>query len=456
MLIQLGGEKMPKDLAKLVEELTQKALVEGADEAEAFAVNSRELNIHVAHQKIDNLKLAEERGIGIRVIKNKRMGYSFSSDLSDTALGEVVHQAIMNSTKTGEDQYLSLPKIQRSYPQVEIFDPQITQVSVDEKIEFAKKIEVAARGYDERVKITEKSAYQDSTYELWLNNSHGVSGYYQGAYCGGYSLVVGQEGEDNQTGFGMQYKLKYDQLQADLIGKEAAQKAVRMLGAKSIKSQKAPIVLDPYIATNFLGLVAHAINGEAVQKGKSFLKNKVDQQVASSQITIIDDGTLQGGIMSSAFDGEGVPTSKTIVIKNGKLVGYLHNTYTAAKEGVESTGNGIRGSYRGTPEVGTTNFYIEAGQTPVEKLLGLVTKGLYITDVMGMHTANPISGDFSLGVSGLWIENGQFTYPVRGVAIAGNIKDLLMSVSDIGNDLEFFVGKGAPTILIDSIAISGT
>ena len=221
-------------------------------------------------------------------------------------------------------------------------------------------------------------------------------------------------------------------------------------------TQKAAVVLDPYIATNFLGLLSPALSAEAVQKGRSLFAGKVNQAVASPLITVVDDGRLPGGIASAPFDGEGVPTSETVLIDQGQLKGFLHNTYTAAKEGVSSTGNGVRSSFKSTPEVGSTNFFIRAGEKSPEQLIKEVPKGLYVTEVMGMHTANPISGDFSVGASGIWIEKGELTRPVRGVAIAGNIMDLLGAVDAVGSDLEFFGGKGAPTLRVSSMSLSGS
>ncbi|MGI6227501.1 MAG: TldD/PmbA family protein, partial [Peptococcales bacterium] len=287
-------------------------------------------------------------------------------------------------------------------------------------------------------------------------NSLGLKGYYQGAYCGGYGLVVAEDNGENQTGFGMQYNLKYCTLNPEKIGKEAGERAVRLLGAKSVPSQKATLILEPYIATNFLGIISPALSAEAADKGKSFLKDKLNKKVASNLLTLIDDGQMPGRILSAPFDGEGVPTSKTTLVEEGVLKSYLHNTYTAHKAGLQSTGNGIRGSYKSTPEIGTTNFYLEKGTLDPQQMIKEVEKGLYVTDVMGMHTANPISGDFSLGASGIWIEKGELKYPVRGIAIAGNIEQLLENIDGVGNDLTFFVGKGSPTIRINNISISGS
>ncbi|KJS88315.1 MAG: peptidase C69 [Peptococcaceae bacterium BICA1-8] len=444
------------DFLKLGTKALEKALKIGADNAEVFLLNARDFNIQVANQNIDTIKLAEERGLGIRVFKDRRMGFSYTSDLNDTAVDRVVEQALANSLNTAHDEYLTLAEKMENYPTLDLFDQEISQKSVEEKIELAKEIENYAKKYDSRIKITERAAYEDSQYEIWIMNSLGLNGYYQGAYCGGYALVVGEEKGENQTGFGMQYSLKYKSLNPEIIGTDAGRRAVRLLGATSISSQKAPIVLEPYIATNFLGIISPALSAEAVDKGKSFFKGKTNKRVASDLVTLIDDGQMDDRVLSAPFDGEGVPTSKTVLVEQGVLKGYMHNTYTAKKAGLKSTGNGVRGSYRSTPEVGSTNFYLAPGEIDPQQMIKEIDKGLYVTDVMGMHTANPISGDFSLGASGIWIENGELTRPVRGIAIAGNLQELLGNIDGVSNDLTFFVGKGAPTIKINNISISGS
>ncbi len=443
------------NLRKLGEDTVARALKQGAAAAESFIVSDRELNIEVANQEVENMKVAESAGLCMRVFKEGRMGFAYTADLTPGGLEFVISQALENAKRATVDEFNILPKPARGYAKLDIFDPAIESTPVEDKINLAKEIEHYARQYDRRVTITERCAYQDSVYRVAIVNSHGINEEYQGAYCGAYAFLVAEENDEQQTGFGLQYRLKYNQLNPKEVGEEGAEKAVRMLGAKEINTQRATVVLDPYVATNFLGVIAPALSAEAVQKGKSLFAGKVGKAVGSELLTVIDDGTMAGGIISAPMDGEGVPAGKTVLIDKGELKGFLHNTYTAAKDGVASTGNGTRSSFKGTPEVGTTNFYIAPGGTPGEKLLGEIDKGLYITEVMGMHTANPISGDFSVGASGLWIENGQFTRPVRGVAIAGNVMELLKSIDCVGNDMTFFVGKGSPTVRISRMTISG-
>jgi PmbA protein len=445
----------PRNFALIAEEIVERAGKAGANLAEAYLLQAKELTIEVANGAVETLKLAEDQGVGVRVFKGQRMGFAYSSDLSQQALEETIRQALENSEKTEKDQFNTMPTGDYNYPQLDIFDAQIQQVSIEDKIKLAKEIETIARAADPRIKITETSAYSDSEYTVTIVNSSGVKASYQGTYCAAYAFIVAEENGDSQNGFGLQYALKYSQINPETIGKEAAMKAVRMLGAKTIHTQKTTIVLDPKVATSFLGVLAPALSADAVQKGKSLFAGKVGQTVASPLLNITDHGCLSGAVMSAPFDGEGVPTSETVLIKDGVLQGFLYNSYTAAKAGVKSTGNGSRGSFKGTPEVGVTNFYIQPGQLSSTELCKGVEQGLYITEVLGMHTANPISGDFSIGVSGLWLEKGVFTYPVRGVTVAGNLLELLSQIQAVANDLNFIGSKGSPTIRIDGIMLSG-
>lgn len=445
---------LAKEYLSLAQMVVEKASKGGA-EAEAFISAGEDLSIEIREQEIEALTTARERGLGLRVIIEGRVGFAYTTDFSPPALEETVSRALANAQKATPDEYNCLPPA-AEYAGLDLFDPEIERTPLPEKIELAKEIERQARASDRRIKITESCSYGDSRYVVALANSRGVAASYYGASCGASIFVVAVEGEESQTGFGMASCLKMAELDPVKIGREGAERAVRLLGARRIPTQRAPVIFDPYVTASFLGVIAPALAADAVQKGKSLFRGRIGEVVASSEVTLIDDGRLPGGVASAPFDGEGVPTGRTVLIENGTLQRFLHNTYTAAKEGIRSTGNGARGSFKVTPEVGTTNFYLAAGDRTPEDLIREVPRGLYVTDVLGMHTANPISGDFSVGVVGLWIENGEFAGPVRGVAIAGNMIGLLKSIEAVGSDLTFFGATGAPTIRIASMSISGT
>lgn len=424
--------------------------------AEAYGLEAKELSIEVAGGQVETMTQAEDRGLGVRVFRDDRMGYAFTTDLTRVALQATVDRALANAAWTGEDVHHRLPGKAAAYPRVDTLDQVIGQTSIEAKIELAKTVEATAKAADPRVKITERSAYQDSEYTVSVVNSAGVDVAYRGAYLGVYIYLVAEENGDNQTGFAMAYSRRLAGIDPVKVGREAAAKAVRMLGAKPVATRRMPVVCDPFVTTQLLGILAPGLTAEAVQKGKSLFAGKTGQMVVSPLISLIDDGCLDGGIGSAPFDGEGVPTSRTVLIGQGRLNAFLHNTYTATKAGQVSTGNGVRGSFKGTPEVGTTNFFLEAGAQSPEQLLGQISEGLYVTELMGVHTANPISGDFSLGAAGLLIENGQLTRAVRGVAIAGNLLTMLNAVDGVGNDLTFFSSRGAPTVRLKELPVSGT
>lgn len=441
------------DLAQRVLEMARK---KGVGQGEVYLLDSEEYTVEVADNKVENLKLAQETGLGLRVLMGGRLGYSFTTDLSPAALAKGVEMAIHNAGFSQEDPDWELPNPEHSYPKLDIYDEQTFQISPEEKIRLAQRIEEGARSADSRVKITEKAVYHDSRYSINIFNTKGLTACCRGSYCGGYIVVVGLENGESQTGLHLQYELRYRDLEPEEIGRRAGLKAVRMLGARSISSVRWPVVLEPYTAVNFLGVLQNAFSGEAVLKGKSFLQGRAGEQVASPLVSIADDGTLAERLGSFPFDGEGVPTQETILLKEGILQGFLHNSYTARKAGTKSTGNGVRSSFKNTPEVGITNFYIKKGDTPSQRIINDVKQGLLITDLMGMHTANPISGDFSLGASGLMIENGQVTRPVKGIAIAGNLMEILMDIEAVGDDLAFYLGKGSPSLRIKAMSISGS
>lgn len=438
----------------IADEAVKKARKSGAEMAEAYISSSKELDIEVREGRVDTLKFAEDRGIGLRVIMGGRTGFSFSTELTAKGIGETIKQAMANCANTAPDPYNILPS-PGSYPDLDIYDPEIRGTEIEKKIEMAKLMEESARSFDPRVKVIESSSYQDGEVLVTIINSLGMKLAYRGAYCGIYLALAAGEGDNSQSGFALDFSLKYKNLKPEQVGTEAAGRAVRMLGATPESTRRVPVVLDPYVAAGFLGLIGPALTGEAVQKGRSLFAGKIGNRVASDKVNIIDSGALAEGIASAPFDGEGVPTSSNILVQEGILKGYLYNTYTAAKDGVKSTGNGVRNSFKGMPAVGTTNFFIKQGQLPVNKLIEDVPAGLYVTEVMGMHTANPISGDFSVGIAGLLIENGQLTRPVRGMAMGGNIVELLVNVDAVGDDLKFFGGRGSPTIRISEMTLSG-
>ena len=424
-------------------------------QAEAFLLHDRELSIEVVNHQVETLKEAEEMGLGLRVINNGRLGFAYTSDLSTIAVKQAVADAVSISKYTAADKHNTLPPAESYYPDLEIYDNRISRISIEDKMEMACQVEEAAKAVDKRITIIERAGYEENEYSSLIINSNGLYAYSKGNFSGIYILLVAEDEQDAQSGFSVMLKKRINELKPGSVGEEGAKKAIRSLNARTIKSERLPCIMEPYVAVGFMGMMAQMINAEAVQKGKSLLADKKGQKVAAEVFTLIDDGTYKDGIGSFPYDGEGVAARRNLVIENGFLQDFIYDTYTANKAGVQSTGNGQRGSFRGLPSVGTTNFIIQPGSESPAKLISELNKGFYITGVMGMHTANPISGDFSVGASGMMIENGKLSYSVRGVTIAGNMLDFLKDIDTMGNDLRFFGTRAAPTIRLKSLSISG-
>lgn len=427
----------------------------GAEHAELFVMKSRSFEAELKQDKIDELKQSESNGVGLRVIKNGKQGFSFSSDFRATALDKMVTQAVTNSQYSDKDTDLHFPMQYPKYPQPDFYDGTIGKLSLDEKLDLTREVTRCAQAYDTRVHMVERSCYEEGEVEMWLANSNGVYLHQLGNYCGLACLALGESQGEMQSGYGMDSHVRYGDLSAKRAGEMAAKRAVQLLGAKQIDSGVMDLVLDPLIATQIMGIISSCFSGEAVRKNKSFLAGKLGEVVSSKKLTIVDDGTLQYQLGSASFDGEGVPMQRTVLLEQGVLKNYLYDSLSAKKAGVASTGNGMRGGYKGTPHIGTTNYYVEAGTDTTEQMIGSIEKGLYVTDIMGAHTANPISGDFSFGASGIMIEHGKLTHPVRGITVAGNFQQLLQKISGVGNEVVFYGGQGAPVICISDIAVSG-
>ncbi|NQU17849.1 MAG: TldD/PmbA family protein, partial [Candidatus Saganbacteria bacterium] len=365
-------------------------------------------------------------------------------------IDNTIEQAIANSKNTDQDEFNILPS-GKSVPEFrqKIFDPTIDKVSTQEKIHFAVEIEKSAYNYDKRIKKTQSISYGDAEYEVEIANSHGLHLKYKGNHCSAAADVIAEANGSAEDGFGFDVNLKWAKLDAQKIGEEAAKNALQNLGAKPIPSQKITLILEPKISVQILGIIAGMVGAEAVQKGKSLFRGKLGQEVCSPLITIEDNGRLKDAIGSAPFDGEGVATQETIVIEKGILKSYLYNTYAAAKDKVKSTGNASR-SYASVPAIGPTNIFIKPGEKSRDEIVKSFTKSLLVTRLMGLHTVNPISGDFSVGAVGIFDNQ-----PVRGITIAGNLFNLLKKIEAVGSDLRWFGSIGAPTLLISDISISG-
>jgi PmbA protein len=439
----------------------ERAQARGVAQAEVFASRTLFTRVSTRDQKIEELKQAEDVGFALRVIKDQALGFAFSSEINTQSIETVVDQALAAAEFTTPDEFNNihnLPDQDPVSPQaLQIYDEHITKLSLSDKIQTARQIEQAAR-QNKQVTKTELVSYSDHCYEVFLANTAGYRKTYQGTYCGGTAEVIAEADDTTpESGLGIDFKTNFQDLDPVAIGQEAAQNACQMLRATPLKTQSLTVVFSPLVAIDFLEVISPMVCADNILKGKSLLIGKEATTIATPLVTIIDNGRLPKAAGSAPFDAEGTSTSETVIVKDGVLQAFLSDNYTAAKIGkAKTTGNAQRASFMALPTVGTTNIYFQPGVQSEPALLQDITNGFYVTKVMGLHTVNPISGDFSLGASGLLIKNGELTTPVRGVAIAGNLLQLLGNIIALGNNLRFVLGTGAPTIRLGELTVSGS
>ncbi|KAF0215627.1 MAG: PmbA [Geobacteraceae bacterium] len=441
-----------QETAARIERLLQSRALDGY---EIMLGASRNLSVEVKEQKVDTFKCSQPVGVSVRVLKSRGMGFSFSTSLDETDLSRMIDNAVVGAETQTPDEFHGFPGPE-AYPEIEgMCDEGLVEVPEEDKVARAMELERLVLAADPRIKRVRKSAYGESSFEVFIRNSLGVAGSYRCTSVSSSVSVVAEEGGDSQMGWDFGFSNYFSGVDVETVAKGAAKKAAGLLGARRIPTMRSPAVFDNYVAAEILEVLAPAFLAENVQKGKSLLAGRIGDKPFAPSLRIRDDGTLPGGMATTPFDGEGVAHRNNILVEDGAILAYLYDSYFARKAGTTSTGNSARGGAKSPPNMGTTNFFIENGPVPVAELLKGIERGVLITEVMGMHTANSISGDFSVGAAGFFIEKGEVVSPVKGIAIAGNILDIFRDVEGVGNDLRFFSGIGSPSLRIAALDVSG-
>ena len=443
----------------LARRMVDMAMEGGADAAEAYMSLKRGVSAESKDRAPESVKTSRDVGCALRVIKGKKLGFSYSTGME--GLEKVVKAALEASDYTEEDPFLALPESRLSSASPEIYDRPVALMSTEEAFELASRVEQSARDADKRIKLVRSATTSFSSNEVLIVNSKGFSGSYASTSATAQVMAVAEgEGGETQMGWDFMGSAFLEDVLFAEVGRGAAGKAIELLGARTISPMKAPVIVANSVASEFLGIFASMLSAESVQKGKSLLAGKLGQQVISPALSIFDDGLLPRGLGSAPFDDEGVPTTRKGLVESGVLKGYMHNTYTARKagDGSVSTGNAVKSSLASFPSVGPLNFYLKEAAgirtARLEELFAQAWKGLYVTEAMGMHTVNPVSGEFSIGISGLLIEGGKPSHPVKEAVISGNLLDFFRNVEAVGDDLRFYGGTGSPSILIGPTDIS--
>lgn len=442
-----------------VDAVLERAARLGARDVEVYAENASSRRVKVYRQEVEQLTAAQRRGLGVRVFRDGAVGYAYTSDLSEQGLEDVVGRAAAHAEVSDRDEYAALPRPGGEMADVTPFDPRLTSATDEQRVEIALQVEAAALAADPRVKTVEDTVFADADGEVFIASSAGVRGTYRANHCYTFAYVLAEQDGDVETGYSFSLGRALEDLDAGGCGKEAAMRACRLLGARKCPSMKVPVVLDPFVAASFFGVLSSALTADAVQKNRSLFAGREGQRVASELLELVDDGTLEDGPDSAPFDGEGTPCRRTPLISGGVLQGFLYDTYTARKGGTASTGNGLRPSYAGVPFVAPTNLVVFGTTTPLQEILGGIEMGVLVTNAVGVHSgANPISGQFSVGINGILIEQGELTTPVREVTLAGDMISMLEQVRALGDDARW-VPSGSirtPSVLIEGMAIGGT
>ncbi|HEV8524213.1 MAG TPA: TldD/PmbA family protein [Terriglobales bacterium] len=455
--LETRNSKLGTDLKELATDAVRRAMEGGATAAEAVAREASEFSTVVRLGQVETLKESGASSMGLRVFFGQRAASTYTSDLSPAGIQQMLSAALELARITSEDPHAGLPEpgqLGAISGDLDLYYEDVYSLPSEERIAYARRAEEAALQHDPRIRNSEGGSFDAAVGHRVLANSHGFVGEYRRSYCSVAAVPIAEDNGSMERDFWYSVARSLGRLDSpEHVGRVAAQRALRRLGARKVKTQRVPVVFDPMVARSLLENVFEAVNGDAIYRGASFLAGKLGEPVAGENVTVVDDGTLPGGFGTSPFDDEGVPTQRTVVIERGVLKSYLLNAYAARKLGLKTTGNAARG-LAGTPGIGVGNFFFEQGTKTPQEIIAEVRDGLYLTEFLGFGV-NLVTGDFSRGAAGMWIVNGELAYPVHEITVAGNLREMLNNISVIGNDLEFRGSVAAPTLRIDGLTVAG-
>jgi len=428
---------------------------EGID-FEIFLSRKKVVSIGIKDGNLDYFRSSREIGLALRVLKQGRLGFAYLFGPTPGGLHGLADRAIESARENDADPHSSFHAGARlEVPNLELFDPSLETIRENDKIAHVKEMEHSALSSDRRIKKARRAEYEEVTHHVSLTNSRGLDLEREETSCTMSIMVLAEDNGSSEMGWELGNARFYTDLDPIKIGLSAAKRGIQMLGGRQISTGRCPAVLENRVVTDMLGAWASSFFGENVYKGKSLLKGRINETVASPMIQLIDDGLSVRGMGSAPFDDEGAPQARTILVKDGALTSYLFDGYWSKKMGAEPTGNSFRPQIASPPTTSVSNLFIGPGSSSPEQLLSKMDDGLFITEVMGAHTIDPVSGEFSLGASGMRIQQGKDAFPVKGVTISGTIYDLFSAVEEVGDDLRFLGRIGAPSLFIKEILVSG-
>lgn len=444
----------------LAQRALERAAERGAAAADAVLVHSETHEVCVRGEQTDSVQRARQRSLGLRVFAASQGGLQqacvSTSDLSESSVLRLAEDAVAAARASAPDPLAGLPGAgyARELPDLALCAESDREISAGQRIEMARQTERAARGADPRIVNSEGSSLLSRFGHYHYANSDGFAGSYPSALHALDSRPIAAENGAQQTDFWRSVARRSGELQApEEVGRRAAQRALARLGARRIPTCRAPVIFDALSARSLLTNLVAALSGDAICRQSSFLAEKLGETIACESLHICDDGRRAGGLGSRPFDGEGLPTRRTQLVKAGRLQSFLLDSYSARKLGLESTGNALRGASGGTG-VAPTNLWIAPGAGDLEDLVRSTQRGLLVTGLFGQGF-NPVSGDFSRGASGHWIEGGERAHPVEEITVAGNLGEMLCAVDAVGGDLLWQGPVAAPSLRVASLAVAG-
>jgi PmbA protein len=459
---------MSGELEAIAERAVAAALAAGAGDAEAYVQDSVGREIRIFDGEVESLTDAGERGLGVRCWIDHRAGYAYGTELSEEGLGGIARDAVDTARIADADAFAAAPSAHSATAPAEIpglYDPTLAKWTTERKIELAKGIERAALEADERVVGVETAVYADEERRVAIASSTGLAGAFEATTAYAYLQAIAEAGGDKQTGLGFGMGRSPERLDQDGIGREGAERAASLLGARKPGSRTCPIVLDPIVAASFVGFIGGTLCADAVQRGRSPFADRLGESVASAALTVTDHAIDPHGLNSSPFDAEGAPRGQTPLIESGRLTAYLHDSYTARRQqaagaGTRTTANASRAGYRSPPSVSTSNLVVAPGDKSFEELVAEAGEGMYVTDVAGVHSGvNPVSGTFSVGATGRLIQGGQLAAPADEFTIASDLQSMMKAITAATSEprwVPFGGSVNAPALLIGEMAVGGS
>ena len=445
---------LSQDLAR---EILATARAEGASAGDVMMVESESFFVTVRLSEVEKISQAQEKRLGLRLFFGSSSASASTSDVSKTSVERLIEATCKMARATARDEYSGLPApgdLAVSLPDLDLFDGEARSLTVEEKTRLALATEKAALDFDPCMTNSEGAEFSSQFGRVIYANSHDFAGEYRGSTFSLSVVPVAARDGSMQRDYWYSSQRKFSRLASpQSVGRRAAERALRRLGARKIKTREVPVVFEPEIAASLLRQLSAALSGYSLYKGASFLMGRLGARIASEQVTVLDDGVIPGALGSRPFDAEGLPTRKKTVVENGVLQSYLLDTYSGRKLGLPATGNASR-SVGEPPGVAPTNFYLSPGPYAPEQIIASVEEGFYVTELIGFGV-NLVTGDYSRGAAGLWIDKGELAYPVEEVTIAGNLKEILLNIEMVGNDLEMRDRISAPTIKISRMTVAG-